>query len=454
MKITERLALYFTLISTLTLLCVLTVVYFTFAKVMEEEFFDRLTDRTMVTAKLYLEADEISNDALNKVRTQYLEKLNSEVIRIYNERNSATFIGDEQQFWSNETINRVREAGKLRFKEGERQVVGIFYKDNQGDFVILASAVDLGTAVRIKKLLSVMIGVFIIIFSGLLLSGRWVAKRILTPLSLFTEQVKLIKSSNLHFRVEEGKNKDEITLLSQNFNNLMEHLEHSFILQKTFVANASHELRTPVTRMIIGTEIALSKERQPEDYRRALQSVLEDAEKLGNIITALLNLAQADLGNSNALEEELRLDELIWQLQEEWNLRKGPNQLRVEMVNLPLDDERPLIITANITLLQIALDNVISNAFKFSDDRQVSCRLEVIPGGMILTISDQGVGIPADRLEHIFRPFYSAADKTGHAGNGMGLYMAHKIVTLFGGTITAVSSIGKGTVFTLTFYSF
>lgn len=454
MKITERLALYFTLISTLTLLCVLTVVYFTFAKVMEEEFFDRLTDRTMVTAKLYLEADEISSDALNRVRAQYLEKLNSEVIRIYNNRNSATFIGDEQQFWSNETINRVREAGKLRFKEGERQVVGIFYKDNQGDFVILASAVDLGTAVRIKKLLRVMIGVFIIIFSGLLLSGRWVAKRILSPLSLFTEQVKLIKSSNLHFRVEEGKNKDEITLLSQNFNNLMEHLEHSFILQKTFVANASHELRTPVTRMIIGAEIALSKERQPEDYRRALQSVLEDAEKLGNIITALLNLAQADLGYSNALEEELRLDELIWQLQEEWNRRKGPNQLKVEMVNLPLDDDRPLIITANITLLQIALDNVISNAFKFSDDRQVSCILEVVPGGMVLTISDQGAGIPADRLEHIFRPFYSAADKTGHAGNGMGLYMAHKIVTLFGGTITAVSSIGKGTVFTLTFYSF
>ncbi|MET4140201.1 ATP-binding protein [Pedobacter sp. UYP1] len=454
MKIKDRLALYFTLISTITLLCVLSVTYFTFKKVMESEFFDRLTDRTMVTAKLYLEADEISDDALNKVRTQYLEKLNGEVIRIYNERNSAAFIGDDQQFWSSQTIDKVRELGKVRFKEGERQVVGIFYKDNQGDFVILASAIDQSTTLRIHKLLKVMIGVFIVIFLGLLLSGRWIAKRILAPLDVFIEQVKLIKSNNLHFRVAEGTNKDEITLLAQNFNNLMEHLEHSFILQKTFVANASHELRTPVTRMIIGTEIALSKDRQKQDYEKALHSVLEDAEKLENIITALFNLAQADLEYSSSLAEKIRMDELIWQLQAEWNKRKGPNKLLVEMTNLPMTDDAPLIITANPTLLQIALDNIISNAFKFSDDQQVSCNLDISSAGMTVTISDHGVGIAENKLKEIFKPFYSSSHKVEHAGNGMGLYMAHKIITLFKGKITVTSSNAIGTTFRIEFHSF
>jgi len=454
MKIKDRLALYFTLISTVTLLCVLSVTYFTFKKVMESEFFDRLTDRTMVTAKLYLEADEISDDALNKVRTQYLEKLNGEVIRIYNERNSAAFIGDDQQFWSSQTIDKVRELGKVRFKEGERQVVGIFYKDNQGDFVILASAIDQSTTLRIHKLLKVMIGVFIVIFLGLLLSVRWIAKRILAPLSVFIDQVKLIKSNNLHFRVAEGTNKDEITLLAQNFNNLMEHLEHSFILQKTFVANASHELRTPVTRMIIGTEIALSKDRQKQDYEKALHSVLEDAEKLENIITALFNLAQADLEYSSSLAEQIRMDELIWQLQTEWNKRKGPNKLLVEMTNLPMTDDAPLIITANSTLLQIALDNIISNAFKFSDDQQVSCNLDISSAGMTLTISDHGVGIAENKLKEIFKPFYSSSHKVEHAGNGMGLYMAHKIITLFNGKITVTSSNAIGTTFRIEFHSF
>lgn len=454
MKIKDRLALYFTIISTVTLLCVLTVVYFSFQKVMESEFFDRLTDRTMVTAKLYLEADEISSDALNKVRTKYLERLNGEVIRIYNERNSATFIGDDEQFWSSETINKVRHNGLVRFKDGQRQVVGIYYKDNQGNFVILASAIDIGTQLRVQKLLKVMIIVFIVIFLGLLLSGRWIAKRILAPLDVFIEQVKLIKSNNLHFRVEEGTNKDEITLLSQNFNNLMEHLEHSFILQKTFVANASHELRTPVTRMIISAEIALSKDREKEDYQRALQSGLEDAEKLENIITALLNLAQADLEYSSALKEEVRIDELIWQLQAEWNQKKGPNKLSVEMLNLPMTDDTALIIKAHSTLLQIALDNIIGNAFKFSDSQQVNCVLEIVEKGINLTISDQGVGIPADVLQEIFQPFFSSSGKAGHEGNGMGLYMAHKIITLFHGKITVKSAIGTGTTFFIQFHSF
>lgn len=454
MKIKDRLALYFTLISTFTLLVVLIVVYFTFKKVMESEFFDRLTDRTMVTAKLYLKADEISNQALNKVRAQYLERLNGEVIRIYNERNDATFIGDDEQYWTNETINTVRQAGKIKFTDGQRQVVGIFYKDNQGDFVILASAIDHSTAVRIQQLLRVMIVVFIVIFLGLLLSGRWIAERILSPLDVFIRQVKLIKSNNLHFRVEEGKNKDEITLLAQNFNNLMAHLEHSFILQKTFVANASHELRTPVTRMVIGAEISLSKDRDKEEYKKALRSMLEDAEKLDNIITGLFNLAQADLEYGAAKLEQVRIDEMIWQMQAEWNQKKGANKLLVEMKNLPMEDDAQLIIPANPTLLQIALDNIVSNGFKFSDNQQVSCLLEISPSGIDITISDLGTGIDEAKLEHIFKPFYSSSAKVEHKGNGMGLYMAHKIITLFGGKITVRSSNEHGTTFLIQFHSF
>lgn len=453
MKIKDRLALYFTLISTFTLLAVLIVVYFSFQKVMESEFFDRLTDRTMVTAKLYLKADEISTDALDAVRAQYLERLNGEVIRIYNERNNATFIGDDEQFWTNEIINKVRQEGKARFKDGERQVVGIFYKDNQGDFVIIASAIDHGTTVRVQQLLKVMIVVFIIIFIGLLLSARWIAERILSPLDVFIQQVKLIKSNNLDFRVAEGKNKDEITLLAQNFNNLMEHMEHAFILQKTFVANASHELRTPVTRMVIGAEISLSKERETHEYKQALRSMLEDAEKLDNIITGLVHLAQADLEYGSAQLEQVRIDEMIWQMQADWNQKKGSNKLTVEMKNLPMD-EQLLTLQANPTLLQIALDNIISNAFKFSDNQQVSCLLDITPLGIDITISDQGTGIEASKLEQIFKPFYSSSAKVEHAGNGMGLYMAHKIITLFGGKITVTSTNAAGTTFLVQFHSF
>lgn len=453
MKIKDRLALYFTLVSTVVLLCVLSAVYFTFQKFMQAEFFARLTDRTMVTAKLYLEADEISSDSLSRVREQYLEKLNGEVIRIYNDKNDATFIGDDQQYWNIATIEKVRRDKKVQFKEGQRQVVGIYYKDNQGDFVILASAIDQSTINRIDKLWKIMVVIFLIIFVGLLLSARWIAKRILLPLNIFIEQVKLIKSNNLHFRMDEGGNKDEISLLAQNFNNLMEHLEQSFILQKTFVANASHELRTPITRMIIGTEISLSMERSKADYQKALNSVLEDAEKLENIISSLLNLAQTDLEYGAANHVNLRIDELIWTLQQEWNVKGDAYKLQIEVKDLPMEEEQ-LTLLCNPTLLQIAIDNIISNAFKFSDRQPVKCILDINEKGIHIFISDRGVGIDEQQLEQIFKPFYSSSAKTEHAGNGMGLYMAHKIVALFHGNITVKSQKGIGTTFEVFFPKF
>ncbi|MBE9601839.1 HAMP domain-containing sensor histidine kinase [Pedobacter sp. MC2016-24] len=449
MKIKDRLSLYFTLISTFILLLVLCSVYFMFAKFMEADFFARLTDRTMVTAKLYLEADEISADSLDKVRNQYLEKLNGEVIRIYNSKNSAAFIGDDQQYWTNETIDKVRKLKKLNFRDGNRQVVGIFYKDNQGDFVILASALDKSTHYRLEKLQKIMVLIFIIIFIGLLLSGRWIAKRILKPLDLFIAEVKQIKSSNLHFRVQEGTNKDEISLLAQNFNNLMEHLEQAFVLQKTFIANASHELRTPVTRMTIAAEISLSQEREKADYKKALLSVLEDAEKMEHTITGLMSLAQADLEFASAPLGPVRIDELIWALQKEWK-EKEYCDLFVNTGNLPAD-EHELCIQANPILLQIALNNILSNAFKFSNQQMVSCTLDIKPSEISIAIQDQGIGIDENERSEIFKPFYSTAPSHHQTGNGMGLYMAHKIITLFKGNITVASQKGLGTTFKVVF---
>jgi signal transduction histidine kinase len=449
MKIKDRLSLYFTLISTFILLVVLCSVYFMFAKFMEADFFARLTDRTMVTAKLYLEADEISADSLDKVRNQYLEKLNGEVIRIYNSNNSAAFIGDDQQYWTNATIDKVRKQKKLNFRDGNRQVVGIFYKDNQGDFVILASALDKSTYYRLEKLQKIMVLIFIIIFIGLLLSGRWIAKRILKPLDLFIDEVRQIKSSNLHFRVHEGTNKDEINLLAQNFNNLMEHLEQAFVLQKTFIANASHELRTPVTRMTIAAEISLSQEREKDEYKKALLSVLEDAEKMEHTITGLMSLAQADLEFASAPLSPVRIDELIWTLQKEWK-EKECCDLVVNTGDLP-NNEDELSILANPILLQIALNNILSNAFKFSNQQPVSCVLHINVSETIVIIQDQGIGIQETELSEIFKPFYSTASSHNQSGSGMGLYMAHKIITLFKGNITVASQKGLGSIFKVVF---
>jgi signal transduction histidine kinase len=451
MKIKDRLALYFTSVSTLVLLCVLFGVYFTFKRFMRTEFFARLTDRTMVTAKLYLEADEISARSLDKVRAQYLIKLNSEVTRIYDSKNTATFIGDRQQYWTSATIDRVRKSKKLEYMDGERQVVGIYYKDNQGDFVILASAIDYGTISRLDQLWKIMLAAFVLIFISLLFSARWMAMKALLPLNLFIDEVKLINPANLDLRVKQGKSKDEISLLAQNFNMLMEHLEQAFVLQKTFVANASHELRTPVTRLMMSADLALQQERSEYDYRASLESIIEDADHLEKIISSLLTLAQTDMDYSHASNQiPVRIDEMLWMLKEEWMLKEGSDKFLLTIKEIP-DEEELLIINCNPTLLKIALDNIISNAYKFSGHKAVSCILEVTTARISISITDQGQGVSPQIQEHIFKPFFTSTSTPAQAGTGMGLYMALKIITLYGGKISLQPENNAGSTFLVAF---
>ncbi|WP_231424131.1 HAMP domain-containing sensor histidine kinase [Pedobacter sp. Leaf250] len=438
MKIKDRIALYFTLISTSMLFAVLCVIYFTFMKFLEADFFERLTDRTMVTAKLYLEADEISRDAMNDVRHKYLQKLNGEVTRIYDYKNRATFIGDSAQYWSKATIEKVRKNKRLKYTDGERQVVGIYYKDNQGDFVILASATDQGSHDRLVKLLRIMIFVFVLISLIVLLLSRWIAEKMLKPLKKFMTEVKQIGLENMEFRVEESDTKDEINLIAKNFNHLMNELEQAFILQKTFVANASHELRTPVTRMMMAAELALSKERDVTAYQKVIHSILDDAEKMDHIITGLLALAKMDMELINSQLFPIQLNSLLLKIQEEWQQQKN---LKIEIID-NLKDDQPMV-SANQVLLQIVLDNIISNAFKFSNNQAVICKLLQRDENFIVEITDKGPGIPLLEHEEVFKPFYTRSEEVGKKGEGMGLYMAQKIINLFKGKIEIPPSHGE-----------
>jgi len=445
MKIKDRIALYFTLISTSLLFAVLCVVYFTFMKFLQADFFERLTDRTMVTAKLYLEADEISRDALNEVRHKYLQKLNGEVTRIYDYKNRATFIGDSAQYWTKATIENVRKNKRLKYTDGERQVVGIYYKDNQGDFVILASATDQGSHDRLVKLLKIMVFVFVMISIIVLLLSRWIAEKMLQPLKKFMTEVKQIGLKNMEFRVEERNTEDEIGLIAKNFNQLMNELEQAFILQKTFVANASHELRTPVTRMMMAAELALSKERDSDSYQKAIQSMLDDAEKMDHIITGLLALAKMDVELIQSQLSPIQVDELLIKIQQEWQHQKN---LEIEIINNLASSQ--LQVSANIVLLQIVFDNIISNAFKFSENKKVTCTLERNGQNLVVKISDQGKGISALEQEEVFKPFYTRSKELGKTGEGMGLYMAQKIIHLFKGKIEISSSSTQKSAFIIT----
>jgi signal transduction histidine kinase len=450
MKIRNRLALYFTLISAVVLLIALTTIFITFNSFVKADFYSRLMDRAKVAAQLYLEADEISADSLNHVRQRYLRQIPGEVMRFYNDRNTASFIKDRQQYWSSGVINQVRKYKQLEFAEGNRQTVGIYYTDNQGNFVILASAEDIQGRHRIDELVEIILIMFVCVITALFITGRWFAKKALEPIDDIIEQMQQVRASNLSLRITEGNGKDEISKLAQNFNRLLKHLENAFEVQQTYVTNASHELKTPVTSIIGEIEVTLHKARTTDEYQQVLRSVLNDAEGLNETITGLMELAQVDMSYTQAALSPVAIDELIWELADYWTNKYGKGLFAVSIQHLP-DDPEKLQIPANKALLIIALNNVISNAYKFSDKRRVQCDLYAGNTHISITITDSGIGIPADEIEKIFESFYRGTNAKDHHGTGIGLYITGKIINLFNGTINIISESGKGTAITIQF---
>ncbi|MES2113121.1 MAG: HAMP domain-containing sensor histidine kinase [Bacteroidota bacterium] len=450
MKIKDRLSLYFTLLGSGVLLVVLVSIYFSFYSLVRSDFFTHLNDRANVAAQLYLKADEITADSLSRVRNRYIKNLPGEVIRFYDSRNTAAFIPDEKKYWGQRTIEAVRKRHFLQYSENQRQIVGIYYKDNQGNFVILVSAVDRDGARRLDGMLKAMLVVFFVVGSILYFAGRILATKALSPISNVVQQMKLINANNLNKRINEGNGRDEISELAQNFNRLLAHLENAFELQKTYVTNASHELRTPVTSIIGEVELALSKKRDAEQHERTLQLVLEQSERLRDTITGLMELAQVDMDFSTAEFTPVRIDELLWEVDEYWVTRPGEGPLKINIDRLP-EDEGLLSIYANRQLMFIALNNLVSNAFKFSEHKPVICNFYADDHFIRIRIIDSGIGIPKEDMEKVTKSFYRSYNARNFAGNGIGLYVTQKIIQLFGGTITIKSKENEGTTVTVEF---
>jgi len=450
MKIKNRLSLYFTAISAIVLLIVEVAICITFNSLIKSDFYDHLMVRAYIAAQRYLEADEISADSLSHVKVRYLQALPNEVIRFYDEKNQPTFIKDKNNFWPDPVINEVRKSKQMKFATGDRQNAGIYYYDNQGDFVILVSAIDVAGNKRTRDLIESMAILLIAVTAGLFITSRWFAQKSLEPIDKVIAQMRQVSAGNLSLRVDEGAGKDEISALAHNFNQLLEHLENAFELQQTFVINASHELRTPITTIIGEIEIALNKLRSHTEYEQVLHSVLTDAERLNGTITSLLELANVDMNYTQPTLNPVAMDELLWELNDFWLAKKGKGMFNINISHLPEDHEK-LQLLANKSLLTIAFNNIIGNAYKFSRDKPVHCDFYADEKAIIITITDTGIGIQPEEIAKIFKSFYRGKNVSGYNGNGIGLYVTYKVISLFNGTIAVNSIPHENTVVTIRF---
>jgi signal transduction histidine kinase len=468
MKVKNRLALQFTSMIAILLFIVLMGTYLLVEQNRKDNFYAQLDDRALTTGQLYLAQDNMTPENFRKVIEKYPQTLPHEAARIYNDKfqsviikqdsvswsnanlknihSSLVFANEDTISWSKDVIQQVIAKKIIHFSIGDEQVAGLYYIDNSGNFVIIDSAIDDLGFQNMKKLAYIMLFGFLASLVITFLLGRIFATIALKPILKITNDLKIIRSTSLDKRLTLTRYKnDEISLLSTTINNLLEHLEQSFNDQQSFITNASHELRTPLTKIFGKAEVTLKNDREKEEYKNALESIVKEAEKLNSLITSLLELSQASIDSAEL--QKIQLDELLWEVVDEWDNKSG---LVSVAYNLPENVEK-YTIQGNRRLLFIAISNIFKNAIKFSGDKEVSCEIFFNEKGVNITIKDKGIGIESNELRYIFQPFYRAPNAFKHPGSGIGLSLAEKIIRLHNGKIEVTSVINEGTIFNVVF---
>jgi heavy metal sensor kinase len=299
----------------------------------------------------------------------------------------------------------------------------------------------------LRRLAATLTGLSVALWLLAALAGRWVARRALAPVTCMAEAARAMTPAEPHQRLPSPRTGDELEDLRGAFNDLLTRLHEALERQRRFTGDASHQLRTPLTAMLGQVEVALRRERRPEEYREALARVRDRADHLRQIIEALLFLARAD---AEAHVDGLAVSDVAQALPSaiaRWAGHPRAADLRTE-----IGGDGPFPARVQPLLLGQLLDNLIDNALKHSAaGSPVVLRLRHEGGSVVLDVEDGGCGIGDEDLPHVFEPFYRSAEsrRLGLPGFGLGLAMVQRIAAALGGTVRVHSGAGAGSRFAL-----
>ncbi len=296
---------------------------------------------------------------------------------------------------------------------------------------------------------------YLIIPAALLLAafgGYFLARKSLAPVASMASKARTIGAANLHDRLGVSNQRDELGQLAISFNELLDRLEDSFERQRRFIADASHELRTPVAILRGESEVTLSRpDRTPTEYREALTILRDESQRLAHIIEDLFTLTRADAGQYPITPRDFYLDELASDV-----LRHARSLALAKEITLTPSIAPELLFHGDEGLIRRLLLNLLDNAIKYTPQGgKVTLECKRQSPQYVVNITDTGPGIPPDLQPRIFERFFRAdkarsRSETDSGGAGLGLSIARWIAEAHHGELVLTRSDSSGTTFTVT----
>ncbi len=272
-----------------------------------------------------------------------------------------------------------------------------------------------------------------------------VSRAALHPLHQTADLIGTIDDAHLDRRIDSTALPRELAPMAQHLNAMLERLEQSFAQRKQFLADASHELRTPIAALLTTIEVAVRRPHSETELRHTLASCLGDARMLRQLVESLMQQARSE---NFQHDEPIEVVDVGVVLQEAVHLAQA---LALEKnVEIHFSNHLPLVINSQASRMRSIIRNILNNAVEHNRQHgSVEIKAAIQNDELIIFIKDTGLGIPPEHLPHLFEPFYRADKVRSDDGNhlGLGLFLVQSHLKAIGGSCQVQSELGAGTEF-------
>ena len=389
MKTGNKIALFYSAITIGVIAVVTLVFYWVSTSYISRLYYSYLTEKAYATAQKHWEKDELDEEDYARIQQHYEETLPVAAEILLNADSIAEAHSVLSRYLTDEKIASLYAGNVVRFHEGKELGAAVYYPDNEGNFIVLVvSSNQYGGDIQ-HRIGWLLLGLILVSSVLIYFVGRLYATR------------------------------------------MVDRIDAAYQSEKSFISNASHELNNPLTAIQGECEISLLKERTSAEYQAALGRIASETKRIILLMKNLLFLSHGDKEILKNARETVLLADFLMQF--------VGNRVRFTT------DHFAFAIEANPHLLKIAIGNILNNACKYSGEAPVEMQLK----GSVLTITDMGIGIPEESLEHIYERFYRV-DKSHSreiGGTGLGLAITRNAVLMHRGAIKVFSTEGEGTIF-------
>lgn len=430
MTIKSKISFYISIVFTLLFGIFCIAIISMFSNFRKQEFEERLNEKAVTTIKLLIEVKEFDQSLLKLIDKNSINQLYDEKTLIFDQNYNLIYssLDNVKIKWTKNDLDYLKKNKSFFRKDNDYEVYGFFYDTNQKDYYALISANDNYGKRILNYLIYVLVAAYLFFTTLTWILSFYIIKKQLIPLGNFHKKISNINDLNLDVTIETRKNnKNEISLLSNEFNFMMGRITDAYQKQKEFTAQASHELRTPIAR--ISAQLENQLQHADEKNKSFLKTIFFDIEQLNELINSLLILSKIDSRNSESLEKT-RVDEALYE-----SIEKIKTQFPDFKVNFTIEESERLFdlleINGDQKLLEIAFSNLLKNAYLYSDKKWVNIEIKTQDGKLVTDISNPGDTLSQSEQHNLFQPFMRGQNAQKTNGLGLGLRIVNRILNAY-----------------------